>query len=295
MTVENLQQLTEHIRDWRPSDIHIDAEQRIVRNIALAGLESANGYRYSEEALSEALPLYANKPVFLDHARNTSRPFERSTRDLVGSVVNPRFEAGRLRGDIQTLETEAGRTFIALAESNSPAVGMSHVVLARRNGDGTLVEKIEQVVSVDAVAFPATSATFSEQRDEPFDALLSVDSESRLNVEELESQLEVVTGERDELRRKLHTHETRVTKSAKNKRVEQLLSESQLPAYAVTPQWREQLLDADDDAARRALIAERRALLQQLRVHDPASCERVDGDAETTRDDAFVEAIRACR
>lgn len=116
-----------------------------------------------------------------------------------------------------------------------------------------------------------------------------------INVEELTSQLEIVTGERDELRRKLHTHETRVTKSAKNKRVEQLLQESQLPAYAVTPQWREQLLDADDDAARRALIAERRALLQQLRVHDPASCERVDGGAEPTRDDAFVEAIRACR
>lgn len=276
-----LQQITEHIRDWRPPDVAVDRKQRIVRNIALAGLESANGYRYSEEALNDALPLYENKPVFLDHARNTSRPFERSTRDLVGSVINPRFTDGRLRGDIQTLETEAGRTFIALAESNSPAVGMSHVVLARRNADNTIVEKIEQVVSVDAVAFPATSATFREQRHD--------DSES----DDLAEQLDILTAERDELRRKLHDFESRATRAAKKRRAEQLLRESRLPEFAVTPQWREQLLDAKDDDARRQLIAERKSLLQQLRVHTPASVERVHSESDGVRDEEFVSAIRA--
>ena len=163
-TNSNLSQLTEHIRDWRGSDVVVDRTQRTVSNIALTGLESANGYRYSERALRDAISLYENKPVFLDHARNQSRPFERSTRDLVGMIVNPRFERGRVRGNIQTLDTEAGRTFVALAESNSPAVGMSHVVLARRNADNTIVEKIEEVVSVDAVVFPATASTFREQQ-----------------------------------------------------------------------------------------------------------------------------------
>ncbi len=161
-TNTNIQQLTEHVSDWHCDNISIDTEQRIVRNIALTGRDSKNGYHYSEAALRGAVSLYEAKPVFLDHATNRTRPHDRSTRDLVGSIINPRFEDDRIRGDIQTLDTEAGRTFIALAKTTSPAVGMSHVVLAERSQDRTIVEKIHEVVSVDAVVFPATTATFSE-------------------------------------------------------------------------------------------------------------------------------------
>ena len=52
------------------------------------------------------------------------------------------FVSDRVTRKLDLNETQRQK-FIALAESNSPAVGMSHVVLARRNGDGTLVEKIE--------------------------------------------------------------------------------------------------------------------------------------------------------
>ena len=162
LTNSNVQQLTERICDWHSEEVAVDLKSRLVRNVALAGQESKNGYRYTEESLLAAVALYANKPVFLDHAANQARPHQRSTRDLVGSVINPRFEQGRIRGDIQLLDTEAGRTFIALAETSSPAVGMSHVVLAERNADRTVVEKIHEVVSIDAVVFPATTSTFSE-------------------------------------------------------------------------------------------------------------------------------------
>lgn len=159
--------LRERIADWRTAELEIDRQQRLVRNIALAGLDSRNGYRYAEPALRQAVPLYDGKPVFLDHAVHLLRPQDRSTRDLVGSIIHPRFEQGRVRGDIQTLDTEAGRTFLALAASDTPAVGMSHVVLARRNRDGTLVEQIDEVISVDAVVFPATTANFREQTSPP--------------------------------------------------------------------------------------------------------------------------------
>src|SRR5690606_35903290 len=47
------------------------------------------------------------------------------------------------------------------------SVGMSHVVLAMRSADKQVVERIEEVISVDAVVFPATTVTFQEQmRDE---------------------------------------------------------------------------------------------------------------------------------
>gem|GEM_PF-1222028 len=171
LTNSNLQQITEHIRDWRTGDVLIDTDSRVVRNVALSGTKSKNGYRYRAKALRKAIPLYENKPVFLDHATSASRPFERSTRDLVGSVVHVRFEDGRLRGDIQTLDTESGKMFIALAESNHPAVGMSHVVLAQRSPNKKTVEKIHEVVSVDAVVFPATTSTFRENLHEPTQSL----------------------------------------------------------------------------------------------------------------------------
>ena len=156
------QTLIETIRDWRSPDLQVDSQQRLVTGIALAGRESANGYTYTEAALREAVSLYESRPVFLDHAVAGGRPLARSTRDLVGSVVAPRYEEGRIRADIRVLDTEAGRTFLALAAADTPAVGMSHVVRATRSADLARVESIHEVISVDAVAFPATTRGFRE-------------------------------------------------------------------------------------------------------------------------------------
>uniref|UniRef100_A0A7C2K339 Uncharacterized protein n=1 Tax=Schlesneria paludicola TaxID=360056 RepID=A0A7C2K339_9PLAN len=154
--------ITEHIADWRGPELRVDFAQRLVTDVVLSGPVSRNGHRYTEEALQQAAPLYDHKPVFLDHAPNLARPFERSMRDLVGTVLNPRYEGGRIRGDIQVLDTEAGRTFLALVDSGNPAVGMSHVVLAQRGRDPQVVERIHDVVSVDAVVFPATTQGLRE-------------------------------------------------------------------------------------------------------------------------------------
>lgn len=157
-----LQPMTEQITDWRVADVTVDFTERVVKNIVLSGGVSKNGHRYTDEALREAVAKYDHKPVFLDHAANVSKPFDRSTRDLVGSVTQPRFEQGRVRGNIQVLDTEAGRTFLALMEGRSPAIGMSHVVLAQRGANPQIVEHIHDVVSVDAVVFPATTHGFHE-------------------------------------------------------------------------------------------------------------------------------------
>ncbi len=156
------QPMTEQVADWRAADVTVDFTERLVRNIVLSGGVSKNGHRYTDEALREAVAKYDQKPVFLDHAANVSKPFDRSMRDLVGTITQPRFEQGRVRGDIQVLDTEAGRTFLALMEGRSPAVGMSHVVLAQRGSNPQIVEHIHDVVSVDAVVFPATTNGFHE-------------------------------------------------------------------------------------------------------------------------------------
>lgn len=144
--------------------VSIDRATRVARNVALAGSDSKNGYRYTEAALKEAAPLYEDRPVFLDHMKNPRRPFDRSARDLAGHVRNVRYENGRLRGDVHTLDTDAGRTYLGLAEAKGRGVGMSHVVMAEGNDEGTEFHAIKDVLSVDAVAYPATVDSFAESR-----------------------------------------------------------------------------------------------------------------------------------
>ncbi|MBX3437580.1 MAG: hypothetical protein KF861_08830 [Planctomycetaceae bacterium] len=98
--------LVEHVADWH-AELQVDRLNRLVRNVALTGGLSRNGYHYTEQALQDAVPLYNQRPVFLDHAADKSRPQERSTRDLAGSIINPRYESGRIRGDIR-LDTDSG-------------------------------------------------------------------------------------------------------------------------------------------------------------------------------------------
>jgi hypothetical protein len=222
----------------------------------------------------------------LDHANSRTQPHHRSTRDLVGSVVNVRYEHGRIRGDIRVIDTEAGRTFLALAESNGPAVGMSHVILAEKNADGSVVEKIHEVVSVDAVVFPATTKTFQEQHA-PADA-----------GESLPAHLASLASQRDALEQQIARLKTELDQLQTRREVDQLLDQAQLPPLAVTEVFRQQLLAAPTGEARRTLVQERRSLLDSLArsSHSPHSQERW-GDANrlsssTLSDEQLITAIR---
>jgi hypothetical protein len=307
------ERLTEHTTDWRTAGLAVDASNRIVRNVALTGLESRNGYRYREAALREALELYADKPVFLDHAPRSGRPHERSTRDLVGSIVEPRFENGRVRADVRVLDTEAGRTFLALAAANGPAVGMSHVVLAERSDDRTEVARLHDVVCVDAVVFPATTSTFREstarddtagergpapqpdgERPSISDAPRTGDVESSDAMPgffvNLRRERDAALRERDEFAARLERLELERESVERTRSVEALLVESRLPDHAITPTFRRQLLDATPDD-RRELIAERRTLLAAAPHRGPVSPER-RGDPVLDVDARLVRAIR---
>jgi hypothetical protein len=149
---------------WPTEAAEFDGSTQTLRNVVLSGGTSRNGHRYLPSALQAAVPLYDRKPVFLDHATNPLKPFDRSMRDLVGCIRNPRFVDGQIRGDIEILQTEAGQTFLALVQGDAPAMGMSHVVLAERAPGSTWIERIQDVISVDAVAFPATTRSLRESQ-----------------------------------------------------------------------------------------------------------------------------------
>lgn len=255
--------LTEDLADWS-SALSVDAPARLVLNVALTGPNSKNGYHYSEAALREAVSLYDQKPVFLDHAPDRLKPRDRSTRDLVGNIINPRYEDGRIRGDIRVLDTESGRTFLALANTNLPGVGMSHVVLAQRSIDGNTVESIRDVVCVDAVINPATTQTFRESQDPTATA----------EITRLEEQLLTARLECDHLREQVATLQTRTLHAERQSDLHKLLSETHLPASALTPTFLQQLEQAPTPELRRELLHDRQQLCEQHRPCSPLSWER---------------------
>ncbi|OYW24853.1 MAG: hypothetical protein B7Z55_00985 [Planctomycetales bacterium 12-60-4] len=269
---DDLEPLTEHVADWRAEDLQVDTGERVVRNVVLSGAISKNGHRYTPEALQQAAVLYERKPVFLDHAPNAAKPFERSTRDLVGTILAARYEEGRIRGDIQVLDTEAGRTFLALIESQQPSVGMSHVVLAQRGTNPQIVENIHDVVSVDAVVFPATTQSLREAQ---------TDDDERVRV--LQEQLREAAGEVERLREALAARDCSAA-------VDALIAAAGLPSYAISPLFREQLRGTTDMEQRRRLIQERQTLIQR---HETASVvSRPRGTSRDPDHQAFIRAIR---
>ncbi len=292
--------LIEHVADWH-SQLQVDHTNRLVRNVALTGGTSKNGYEYQEQALRDAVALYEQRPVFLDHASDKSRPQERSTRDLVGSIVNACYESGRIRGDIRVLDTDSGRTFLALSESDAPGVGMSHVVLAERASDDGSVSRIHDVVSVDAVVFPATTTTFRESQAQTSseqsrkhvqaNAGHSQDEHEETATSNLQEQIQQLLIERDELLARLDEVQSRQTAVQQEREIAGLLSESGLPAYAVTETFREQL-EAADEPRRRELLQERLTLIEASRSHPPLSRERSSATHSLTTDDTFVTTIK---
>lgn len=281
-------QLTERIADWN-RQLQVNSPERLVQNVALTGNTSRNGYQYDERALAEAVPLYNGKPVFLDHATNGQRPPSRSTRDLVGSVINPRLEAGRIRGDIRVVDTESGRTFMALVDAQTPGVGMSHVVLAERSADGKRVERIQDVLSVDVVVNPATTSTFQESTctlDYPVDVADSPVAEVQLELDQVRLELAALRVERDGL---LH-EATAYRASQRQREIQTLLQEAGLPPAATDGQFREQLANARTSAERQQLIHERQKLVRRLTAQIPHSTPRAS--ATQTDVTTFVQAIK---
>jgi hypothetical protein len=163
---ELIQELQHHEPDWL-AEATVDRDQALIRNVALLGAASRNGYRYTAEAMQAAAPLYDGRPVFVDHGaasqglEDSSLGLRRSIRDYAGQVLSPRYEQGRVRGDLRLAGPNTAWLLDLIAAQPSD-IGMSHVVLARRKLGGDEVDHIERVVSVDIVAFPATTRSFLE-------------------------------------------------------------------------------------------------------------------------------------
>jgi hypothetical protein len=143
----------------------VDRAAGIIRDVVVIGSQSENGRHYPPDVLIAAVPLYENKPVYIDHQPDSGAA-SRSYRNKIGRLVNVRFELGKVRADlIVNPEHELANQLFWDAENNPGAVGLSHDAVGQveMREDGTqVVNRIESVRSVDLVAEPATVTSLFE-------------------------------------------------------------------------------------------------------------------------------------
>lgn len=160
--------LTEEKTDQIGKD-RIDKEKGLVKGVLLLGLTSkSRRRRYKPDAVKKAAPLYANKPVNIDHPESekvAGRP--RSFTERFGKVINPRFVEGEgLRGDIQyNPKHDKAPMFEWWAENSPDSVALSHNAdgWGKMAKDGWVdIEEIEAVRSVDLVADGGTTQSLFE-------------------------------------------------------------------------------------------------------------------------------------
>lgn len=161
--------MTEQLQEYADSRgiaLRVDRDAGILIGVKLIGLTSRNGRTYREEALERAASLYEDAKVNVNHARQGPHA-PRDYQDRLGTIRSVEFHRGEgLFGNLHFNPKHAlAEQLLWDAEHNPRNVGFSHNVQARvsRTEQGTLVEEITQVQSVDLVADPAATEGLFEQ------------------------------------------------------------------------------------------------------------------------------------
>lgn len=149
----------------------VDPENHVIRDVKLVGKQSKWGYTYTDEALQGAVPLYEGVPVYENHAEKADKGRgERRVEDKVGWIENVRWKADGNYGDFHFLESHPHTPmFLEWATRNPKGIGFSQVAFGKKKGKrGALqyVESINEVLSVDLVASPATTGGMFESYSE---------------------------------------------------------------------------------------------------------------------------------
>ncbi len=158
-------EILQEITNTRRRDVRVDREAGVLFDVKIIGCNSRNGREYPNETLREAISLYENSKVNLDHPEGDPRK-PRSYQDRFGVIRNVvlRENEGLYAEFRFNPKHPVAEQLLWDAEHAPDNVGFSHNVEAvvRRENDKTIVERIVSVRSVDLVADPATTAGLFE-------------------------------------------------------------------------------------------------------------------------------------
>lgn len=158
---------SEHILEYTRVEgpRRIDEERGVLYDLAVLGPDSANGRHWPESTMRAMLPMMEGRQSFSDHVKSG----EPSVHNVLGVWKRLRVHEGRTRGDFHYFKSHplsARLVEAARRPELNNALGFSINArgnTAHRNGR-TVVESVDQVVSIDCVAQPATLAGLYESR-----------------------------------------------------------------------------------------------------------------------------------
>lgn len=143
-------------------------EDGVIKNVKVLGFKSKNKREYTKEAMAQAVKLYEQASIFVDHATEGTKG--RKAEDCFGRLENVIMAEDGLRGDLMYLTTHpmAARVNEDIRR-DLKNFGLSHNIdgIAKRNAEGTLVvSRIDKVKSVDLVTGSATCTSLMESIQE---------------------------------------------------------------------------------------------------------------------------------
>lgn len=296
--------------DSRGAQLRVNREKGIIEGVKVLGLTSKNGRIYPKETAARAVGLYEGAKVNLDHPRTASDP--RSYADRLGSLKNVRVEQGEggLRGDFHfNPKHPIAEQLLWDAEHAPENLGFSHNIegkTSRKDGK-TVVEEIIRVASVDLVADPATTrglfeATIETEEEPSMDWKEITEADLRKNRPELAKAIadagvtehlnseaaKAKEAEFKTLREQLDAYKAKEALAAKTAQIDAELTEAKLPKELVSDLFRQQLTEAKDEAARKALIEDRRKLAA---VRPQSKEQSVTEGAKPTDGKSFAASI----
>ena len=297
--------------DSRGLKIGIDRSAGMVRGVKILGIESRNGRTYLPQAIHDAVPLYEEAKVNVNH--DPKQPLApRDYRDRIGVIRNVSVREGEgLFADFHfNPKHELAEQFLWDAEHAPENVGFSHNVTAQvaREGERFVVEKILEVKSVDLVADPATTSGLFES----VERVSEKSSEEAATIEA--TMLAEVTEARDRLQEEccrlqeeLGRLQAELVLQERRHTIEQLFREAGLPLPGSNDPWAEltagstfleSLLKLDDERVIREQIYRRAELMKRVYSSDskaasPLSQERLPFalPARPENSESFVRAI----
>lgn len=146
----------------------LNKEKGIVTGVKILGFSSKHGYRYSQRALEEAVPMYENIAVNVNHPPRDKLNSSRRYEDRFGRMKNVSFQEGRgIVGDLHYNKKHPLVEQFEYDVENEPLnVGLSQNASGStvRRGGELVVESIDLLRSVDLVADPATNKGLFESK-----------------------------------------------------------------------------------------------------------------------------------
>lgn len=161
----------------------------ILKDVLILGAKSANKRVYTSDAMRNAIPLYENACVYINHSNG-----ERKLEDRFGTAKNVRLTENGLISDIEVLITHPMFAVVKEAyDLKTAKIGCSHDAVGSGvvGTDGiTTINQIIKVKSVDLVSGAATTRNLRESEDLELISLKEENITLKETVENLTKEVE---------------------------------------------------------------------------------------------------------